>query len=391
MKTLYFDCFAGISGDMTLGAFLDAGVDGEYLIKELDKLGVSGYHIEIEKRQKRGIMGTQCHVIMDHHEHAHRHFSDIRAIIENSTLSEAVKETALAIFRRVAEAEGKVHGLSVDEVHFHEVGAVDSIADIVGAAICFHALAPDAVYASKINVGKGFVKCAHGLLPVPAPAVAEILATTDFPVYALGTDGEAATPTGVAILAELAEYAPNLPEMKVKKIGYGFGEREFEVLNGLRILVGESELNIEAQQDGVWILEANLDDMTGETAGYVLEKLFSAGARDAFYTPIYMKKNRPAMKLTVITDEERRQLLEQIIFSETTTIGLRRIKAERSIMERHIETVSTPLGPVCVKVCRLGEIVKRAPEYEDLRRLAQEKQMPFIEVMKIVEAVLLAE
>lgn len=391
MKTLYFDCFAGISGDMTLGAFLDAGVDGEYLIKELDKLGVSGYHIEIEKRQKRGIMGTQCHVIMDHHEHVHRYFSDIRAIIENSTLSEAVKETALAIFRRVAEAEGKVHGLSVDEVHFHEVGAVDSIVDIVGAAICFHALAPDAVYASKINVGKGFVKCAHGLLPVPAPAVAEILATTDFPVYALGTDGEAATPTGVAILAELAEYAPNLPEMKVKKIGYGFGEREFEVLNGLRILVGESELNIKAQQDGVWILEANLDDMTGETAGYVLEKLFSAGARDAFYTPIYMKKNRPAMKLTVITDEERRQLLEQIIFSETTTIGLRRIKAERSIMERHIETVSTPLGPVCVKVCRLGEIVKRAPEYEDLRRLAQEKQMPFIEVMKIVEAVLLAE
>ena len=239
MKILYFDCFAGISGDMTLGAFLDCGVSADELRAGLEKLGLPGFHLEIEKVKKRGITGTQCRVVADREEHSHRHFSDIEDMIRNSGLDEAVKETALAIFGRVAEAEGKVHGVSPDKVHFHEVGAVDSIVDIVGTAICYHALAPDAVYAPAVNVGRGFVECAHGTLPVPAPATTEILAKTEFPVYARAAEGECTTPTGAAILAELAAYTPGLPAMTLEKIGYGFGEREFEVLNALRVFVGE--------------------------------------------------------------------------------------------------------------------------------------------------------
>ncbi len=239
MKILYFDCFAGISGDMTLGAFLDCGVSGAYLQTMLEKLGVPGFHLEIEKTKKNGIMGTRCKVVCDREEHAHRHFADIRKIIEDSALEEEVKRTAVRIFGRVAEAEGKVHGVVPEHVHFHEVGAVDSIVDIVGAAICYHSVAPDAVYASAVNVGSGFVKCAHGLLPVPAPATAEILAGTKIPVYAKAAEGECATPTGAAILAELASHRDRLPAMNIETVGYGFGEKEFEVLNALRMFVGE--------------------------------------------------------------------------------------------------------------------------------------------------------
>lgn len=239
MKILYFDCFAGISGDMTLGAFLDCGVSEDYLQTALEKLKVPGFHLEIEKTKKNGIMGTQCKVICEQEEHAHRHFSDIRKIIEDSALEDVVKNTAVRIFERVAEAEGKVHGVAPEHVHFHEVGAVDSIVDIVGAAICYHSVAPDAVYASAVNVGTGFVKCAHGILPVPAPATAEILAGTKLPVYAKAAEGECTTPTGAAILAELATYYDRLPAMNIETVGYGFGEREFEVLNALRLFVGD--------------------------------------------------------------------------------------------------------------------------------------------------------
>ena len=241
MKVLYFDCFAGISGDMTLGAFLDIGADPAHLERELARLGVPGFHLEIEKTQKRGITGTKCHVVMDRHEHAHRHFSDIVKIIESSGLDEAVKKTAIAIFRRVAEAEGKVHGVPMEQVHFHEVGAVDSIVDIVGAAICAHAVAADKFLASAVNTGQGIVECAHGVLPVPAPATAEILAGTGLELYARCAEGEAVTPTGAAILAELASPAGGFPAMRVDKVAYGFGEREFEVLNALRIFIGEAD------------------------------------------------------------------------------------------------------------------------------------------------------
>ncbi len=239
MKILYFDCFAGISGDMTLGAFLDCGVSADYLQTTLEKLKVPGFHLEVEKTKKNGITGTQCKVICEREEHAHRHFSDIRKIIEDSALEDEIKRTAVRIFKRVAEAEGKVHGVTPDHVHFHEVGAVDSIVDIVGAAICYHSVAPDAVYASAVNVGSGFVKCAHGILPVPVPATAEILAGTKLPVYAEAAEGECTTPTGAAILAELAGHSGRLPVMNIETVGYGFGEREFQVLNALRMFVGD--------------------------------------------------------------------------------------------------------------------------------------------------------
>lgn len=376
MKVLYFDCFAGISGDMTLGAFLDIGADPAHLERELARLGVPGFHLEIEKTQKRGITGTKCHVVMDRHEHAHRHFSDIVGIIEGSGLDEAVKKTAIAIFRRVAEAEGKVHGVPMEQVHFHEVGAVDSIVDIVGAAICFHDIAPDVVYGSAVNAGQGFVKCAHGLLPVPAPATAEIIGKTDFPIYAKGVDGESATPTGMAILAELASYSAGFPQMAVDTIGYGFGDREFEILNGLRLFVGHTD----SEDCGILVMETNIDDMTGETAGYVLEGLFEQGVRDAFYTPIYMKKNRPAVKLTVICDAEKAETITRYIFAQTSSIGLRKYKVDRAVMNREIETVDTLFGPVRVKVCTYGGIVKRSPEYEDLKRIAGETGKSFMEI-----------
>lgn len=379
MKVLYFDCFAGISGDMTLGAFLDIGADPDHLEKELAKLKVPGFHLKIEKTQKRGITGTKCHVVMDGHEHAHRHFGDIVKIIEGSGLDAAVQKTAIAIFRRVAEAEGKVHGVPVEQVHFHEVGAVDSIVDIVGAAICFHDIAPDVVYGSAVNAGQGFVKCAHGLLPVPAPATAEIIAKTDFPIYAKGVDGESATPTGMAILAELASYASDFPEMAVDTIGYGFGDREFEILNGLRLFVGHT--HEESQRDcGIMVLETNIDDMTGETAGYVLEGLFEQGVRDAFYTPIYMKKNRPGIKLTVICDADQVETLTRYLFAQTSSIGLRKYRVDRAVMDRKIETIDTPLGSVRVKACTYDGIEKRSPEYEDLKRIADESGKSLLEV-----------
>ena len=383
MKILYFDCFAGISGDMTLGAFLDLGVDTEYLKGELAKLKVPGFHLDVEKTSLRGIGGTKCHVVMEGHEHSHRHFGDIVKMIEDSALDQAVKDTAIAIFRRVARAEGKVHGVPEDQVHFHEVGAVDSIVDIVGAAICYHALAPDKIYCTGINVGSGYVKCAHGLLPVPAPATAEILANTEIRSYSAHIDGESATPTGVAIAAELATYTPELPLMAVKKIGWGFGDREFQIINGLRLILGEDDERPADDPCGAWVVETNIDDMTGETAGYVLEGLFDLKVRDAFFTPIYMKKNRPAVKLTVICGDHKLRAVESYLLRETSSIGLRKYQVDRVVMDREIKTVTTPLGEVRVKVSHLDGIRKAMPEYEDLRALAREADVPLWEVQQM--------
>lgn len=238
MKTLFFDCFSGISGDMVLGAFVDLGVDVEYLLKELDKLHLHDFRLEVETGTKYDIGGTKCHVIIEQDHVHHRHFAQIKEIIESSTLDAAVKQTAIAIFERVAKAEAKVHKVPINKVHFHEVGAIDSIVDIVGAAICYHAVAPVTVYGSRINVGKGWVKCEHGLLPVPAPATAEILCNSGFEMYSKNIDGELATPTGVAILTELAAYLPETPSFIPEKIGYGFGEKDFGALNALRIIQG---------------------------------------------------------------------------------------------------------------------------------------------------------
>ncbi len=380
MTILYFDCFSGISGDMVLGAFLDLGLDPAYLEAELKKLNVEGFEIKAETTMKKGISGTDCHVILDSDPHHHRHFSDIKEIIEKSSLSKQVKETALAIFTRVAVAEAKVHKVSLDQVHFHEVGALDSIVDIVGASICYHAIKPDRVYASKINLGSGWVSCAHGLLPVPAPATAEILCQSDFEVYSKGIDGEAATPTGVAILTELATYAPDLPSFIPEKIGYGFGKKDFDSLNALRIMTGRK-----SDSPSVICVETNMDDMTGEVAGYVLELLFENHALDAFYTPIYMKKNRPGIHLSVLCEESNLAVIENIILKETSTIGIRKYPVERTCMDRHIKKLTTPYGQINLKVSQHGEIYRETPEYEDVKKIAKESGKSLREILEVVE------
>lgn len=382
MKVLYFDCFSGISGDMTLGAFIDCGVPAEWLISELKKIDLPGYHLEAKGVKKRGIVGTHVDVVIDVAQHDHRHYGTIEKMITDSSLSEEVKATALAIFKRIAVAEAKVHDTTPEKVHFHEVGAIDSIVDVVGAALCYHYLQPDLTYVSPVNVGRGTVKCAHGILPVPAPATSEIIAASELSVYSRGADGETATPTGVAIVAELATPVEELPPMVVRSQGYGFGTREFAMLNALRIHVGE---RAEALGDEVWMLETNIDDMSGEVAGYVLEGLFELGARDAFYTPIFMKKNRPAVLLSVLCDAACLQELEYYILAETTTIGLRKYPVQRCTMEREIRKITTPWGEVRIKVCRYGDFEKCAPEYEDLKKIAKASGEPLREVIQLVQ------
>lgn len=381
MTVLFFDCFSGISGDMVLGAFIDLGVDPEFLSTELKKLKVRGFEIRAEKTTKKGISGTRCHVILEEEGQQHRHLGDIKKIIENSSLDEQVKKTAIGIFKRVAIAEGKVHDVPMEQVHFHEVGALDSIVDIVGASICYHAINPEIVYGSKINVGSGFVRCAHGILPVPAPATAEILCHSDFEIYSHAIDGEAATPTGVAILAELGTYSSVTPSFIPEKTGYGFGGKDFGMLNALRIIKGRK-----SDKEGVMVIETNLDDITGEMAGYALERLMEAGALDAFYTPIYMKKNRPGVHLTVLSRFSDVRKMEELILKETTTIGLRKYPVDRLCMNRHNRMLKTPLGEVSMKVATYGDILKETPEYEDVKRLAKESQKSLGEIFRLVES-----
>lgn len=392
MKVLYFDCFSGISGDMVIGAFLDLGVEFSYLEQELAKLGVPGFRIEAEKTSRQGIRGTSFSVITedeghhgandshnDRHQdgHAHRSYRDIKEVIYSSSLDEAVKNTSLAIFERVAGAEAKVHGTVIDDVCFHEVGALDSIVDIVGTAICYHKISPGITLGSAVNVGKGFVNCSHGVLPVPAPATAEIFCGSGFSMYSSGINGESATPTGAAILAGLGTFSSEIPEFAPEKTGYGFGKRDFSTLNALRLFLGERR---EPDQT-VTVLETNMDDMTGEAMGYTMERLFEAGALDVFYTPVFMKKNRPAFKLTVLSDASRVKKLEHCILKETSTIGLRRFPVSRTCMDRRIETRHTEYGDVRVKICRFGEIQKETLEYEDVKLIARKSGLSFDEAM----------
>lgn len=374
---------------MVLGAFLDLGVDEVYLNEELKKLHLDHYHLYSEKTKKMGITGTHCHVEVQE-EHTHRHFYEIRQMILESSLEDKVKKTAIAIFERVAKAEGRVHGVPAEHVHFHEVGALDSIIDIVGAAICFHAIAPEKVYVSGINVGSGWVQCAHGIIPVPAPAVVEILTEAKLPMYSKWIEQECATPTGTAIVAELAEYTKKMPNMIPEKIGYGFGKKDFSIPNGLRLIYGTSQEEvldgflcddkIKDKTKSVVVLETNLDDATGELLGYVMEQLFDAGALDVFYTPIYMKKNRPAVKLTVLSNESDVKKLEDTILKETPTLGIRKYPVERTCMERSIRYVDTPYGELTVKSCAYGSIKKETLEYEEIAHIARQHQKPYQDV-----------
>ncbi|MGH8058262.1 MAG: nickel pincer cofactor biosynthesis protein LarC, partial [Candidatus Entotheonellia bacterium] len=320
MRVAYFDCFSGISGDMTLGALIDAGLSFDDLRAHLATLNVPGYALSIERLSKHGISGTKFHVQVHDPGPHHRRLRDIEALIRASGLEAAIQERALAVFTRLAQAEATVHQISVDEVHFHEVGAIDSIVDIVGAVIGLHLLGVQRVLASAVNVGAGFVRASHGVLPVPAPATAELL--KGIPTYARGNDGELTTPTGAALLATLAERFGPLPALRVDQIGYGAGTKDLpQAPNLVRVFLGEDETR--GDGDVITVLEANLDDMNPEWFGYAQDTLFARGALDVFYTPIFMKKNRPATKLTVLCDPGSVEAIVDVLFRETSTFGVR--------------------------------------------------------------------
>lgn len=419
MNVLYFDCAAGISGDMTLGALLDLGVDEHLFLEELAKLHVDGYTIQIEETQKNGIRAKHVNVLVDGqpaedadsehaphdhgekvghehphdhgektghaHHHEHRTFADIRRIIEESGLAEDVKALALRIFGRVAKAEAKVHGKAVDEVHFHEVGAVDSIVDIVGCAILIHELHPQAVYASVIHEGHGFVHCQHGMLTVPVPATSEILAAAGAPLAQIDIDGELVTPTGAAIITELAQSFGDMPAMEIEKIGWGAGTKNFPIPNVLKVYAGRAVLPDEkssfaAQRDEIVVLQTNLDDCTGEMLGHAMDVLMKAGALDVSYTPIFMKKNRPAYCLTVLARPDDEMKLEALIFQHTTTIGIRKRREVRSVLTRERTTVSTPYGEMGAKKVFLNGKERIYPEYESAVKLTEQRGITLWEI-----------
>lgn len=392
MKVLYFDCFAGISGDMTIGALLDLGVDKDYLKNELEKLNLKEYELEIKTVEKKGIRATDFDVKLKHshhhhdnhaHSHEHRNLKNINKIIDDSGLSDKVKNLSKGIFLEVAKAEAKVHGKSLEEVHFHEVGAIDSIVDIVGCAICIDYLKPEKIISSPLHVGSGFVKCQHGLIPVPAPATLEIIAHCQIPTYHTGIKKEMVTPTGAAIIGYLTNEFGLDCEINTIKVGYGAGKRDLDIPNLLRANICE----IKKKNKNIFVIETNIDDMSGEIAGFTMEKLLEANALDVFYTPIYMKKNRPAIKLSVICKEADIKNIEDIIFTQTTTIGVRKYKVDRECLERDIITKDTVYGKINFKVSRYKGIEKCIPEYEDCKKIAQENNISLYEVYKNLKSI----
>ena len=373
MKVAYFDCASGISGDMTLGAMVDAGVDLARLNAAIGSLGLPGCRLVAEEVRKRGFRATQVKVIYEP-EHAHRHLSHILKLIAGSMLSDRQKEFAERIFRRLAEAEAKVHGVGVDEVHFHEVGAADSIADIVGTAVGFDLLGIERLVASPVATGSGKVRIAHGLCSVPAPATAELL--RGIPLAESTVEAELTTPTGAAILAALADSFGPLPPMIIDRIGCGAGQRDLDQQpNILRLMIGDSTekpASTASAEDRVWVLETNLDDLSGEMIGYCTNRLWEAGALDVFTTAIQMKKNRPGVTLSVLCPEENIEPIEAILFEETTTLGIRRWPASRHILARQSHSVETSWGPIEGKVAWLSDGTPRfAPEFESCRKAAE--------------------
>lgn len=408
MKILYYDCFSGISGDMNLGAMIDVGVDKNYLISELEKLKINEYNIIIQKNTKNGISGTKVDVVLseesehnfdhkhnehEHHHHHHRNLFDVENIINSSELTSKVKQISLQIFKKVAEAESKVHNKPIDEVHFHEVGAVDSIVDIVGAAICFDYLKVDKVLSSTVEVGYGFVKCAHGTLPVPAPATAEIL--KDIHVKA-EVPFEATTPTGAAILSYLASDFTNLKNFKINKVGYGIGTKDNdEIPNVLRVFLGEYTLNNPQNldedfsmgfiKDEIEVMECNIDDMSSEVYEYVMNTLLENGALDVYLTPIIMKKGRPAVKLSILYREKDEDTMRDIVFINTTTLGIRKYSVKRDMLKRKTKKVTTPYGIVNIKEAYYkGKKVRNKPEYEDCKKLAIKNNVSIEEIKREV-------
>lgn len=380
MKVAYFDCFAGISGDMTLGALVDAGLSFAALKSELDKLSVREFTLSQRRVEKHGIAGTKIDVNA-REGHVHRHLKDVLEIIDNSAISASAKEKAARVFQKLAEAEAKIHNTTIEAVHFHEVGAVDAIVDVVGAIVGLELLGIEAIYASKFRFGSGHTRGAHGAMPVPVPAVVEM--TKGFPTERTDIPYELVTPTGAALLTALASNIGETIQLRTESTGYGAGTRDVEqVPNLLRVEIGE--LVTDTQTDTPVLLETNIDDMTPEIYGYLIERLLEAGARDAFLTPVIMKKGRPGIQLTVLADPNKETELTELIFSETTTLGIRRLPVQRHILERRTDTVQTPYGPIRVKIADLGGKQRITPEYDDCARIAREQQVPILDVYKSV-------
>lgn len=433
---LYLECYSGISGDMMVASLLDLGASEEALNKALESLPVAGFKIEISRVLKSGLDACDFNVILDkkyenhdhdmnylygkhshdhndkhhhhgdenhrhnhkndhdhhdhdgqhHHEeehshehndnhhHDHRGLSDIIAIIERANITEKAKKIAVNIFNILGKAEAKAHGVSIDEVHFHEVGAVDSIVDIIAVAVCLDNLQIEEVIVPVLYEGSGFIRCQHGLIPVPVPAVSNIVANNKLKLHITNTQAELVTPTGAAIVAAIKTEDKLPQEFSIKKIGLGAGKRTYERPSILRVMIIEDESE---NNDFIVKLESNVDDCSGEALGYVMERLLKAGARDVHYTPVYMKKNRPAYQLNVICKEEDVPRLEEIIFEETTTIGIRKQKMERSILKREIKKVETSLGEVTIKICELSQGKRIYPEYDSLIEICKKQNISY--------------
>jgi uncharacterized protein (TIGR00299 family) protein len=381
MKLAYFDCFSGISGDMTLGALVDAGVPVEQLRAEMQGLDVPGWQISAEKVWKNGMSATHVSVKTED-THTHRSLTTILEIFEKSKLAGPVKERASAIFRKLGEAEASVHNVPLEKIHFHEVGAVDAIVDIVGACIGFTALGIEKFACSALNVGGGTAKMAHGILPAPAPATAKLLVGK--PTYSNGVLKELVTPTGAAIVATLCNSFGPQPAMAVSAIGYGAGTTDLEGQpNVMRLMIGEAvQKNDWGVEESIRVLEVNVDDMNPQVYGYFLEKALSAGALDVFATAVQMKKNRPGMLITVLCQAADEGKFQEMLFAETTTLGVRSTLAQRRILPREWVKVTTRFGEIRMKVARVNGVVRQAsPEFEDCRKLAEEKKVPLQDVL----------
>ena len=398
MKTLYFDCFAGASGNMILGALVALGVDEEALFAQIKLLNIADFEIEFKLLDKAGISAMHALVKVPP-EHAHRHLQTIEKIINDSLLNESIKKRAVGIFRKLAEAEAKIHGIDIQKVHFHEVGALDAIIDVVGACIGFEMLGIEKFVCSKIHVGSGFAKMAHGKFPIPAPAVAELL--QNVPIYSTEIEGELITPTAAAIISTVCDDFGNLPEMIVEKTSYGAGTRDYDGFpNVLRLMVGKiSNAKTPRRKDAeetftkteyqkpksksqtLLLIETNLDDVSPEILGFVMEKAFEMGALDCWFTSIQMKKNRPATLVSILCQESDKDKFIALLVRETTTLGVRVREIERICLMREISTIHTKFGEIPVKIARFGDdIVNIKPEFETLKKIAKREDLPLRDV-----------
>ena len=389
MKTLYFDCFAGASGDMILGALVGAGVDPRTLIDQLKLLKVGGWEIDFERVDRSGISATYAKV-KTAHEHAHRHLRDLLKIIDESGFNQNVKDRAALIFSKLAETEAQVHNLSVEQIHFHEVGALDAILDVCGAAIGFDLLGIEQFISSPLRVGFGMTDMAHGRFPIPPPAVAELLKGK--PIYAGEIEGEFVTPTGAAIIATVCDRFESLPAMQISATGYGAGTRDPNGFpNALRVLVGESEKTDAVADERLLMIETNIDDMSPQLFGHVMDRAFELGALDCYFTPVQMKKNRPGMLLSILCRPNEREKFLQMLFAETTTIGARSYEVNRRALPRETVRVQTKFGAIDVKVVHSNGDVKAMPEFEQCRAVAQSAGVALREVQDAARAAYLSQ